>query len=113
MEQKHKYSSHKSRILLTDKAKEDRGFPIYHYYHQLNVVAVIYFVYEVVVIVVNKAVRQLVTATKVYEFCFFFLKCTNIGASRDVPDVPRCTSVVVNVVVVVVVVVYIMLFTVA
>ena len=93
MEQKHKYSSHKSRILLTDKAKEDRGFPIYHYYHQLNVVAVIYFVYEVVVIVVNKAVRQLVTATKVY--------------------VPRCTSVVVNVVVVVVVVVYIMLFTVA
>ena len=72
MEQKHKYSSHKSRILLTDKAKEDRGFPIYHYYHQLNVVAVIYFVYEVVVIVVNKAVRQLVTATKVYEFFFFF-----------------------------------------
>ena len=54
-------------------------------------------------------VRQLVTAerhlppkctnfgfftTKVYEFCFFFLrKCTNIGASRDVPDVPRRTSV--------------------
>ena len=79
MEQKHKYSSHKSRILLTDKAKEDRGFPIYHYYHQLNVVAVIYFVYEVVVIVVNKAVRQLVTATKVYEFCFFFLNVQILG----------------------------------
>ena len=28
-----------------------------------------------------------------YEFWFFLRKCTNIGASRDVPDVPRRTSV--------------------
>ena len=31
--------------------------------------------------------------TKVYEFWFFLRKCTNIGASTDVPDVPRRTSV--------------------
>ena len=31
--------------------------------------------------------------TKMYKFCFFLRKCTNIGASTDVPDVPRRTSV--------------------
>jgi len=29
-----------------------------------------------------------------YEFWLFLRKCTNIGASTDVPDVPRRTSVV-------------------
>ena len=43
--------------------------------------------------------------TKMYEFWFFLRKCTNIGASGDVPDVPRRTSVSMDVVVVVVVVV--------
>ena len=32
--------------------------------------------------------------TKMYEFWLFLRKCTNIGASTDVPDVPRRTSVV-------------------
>ena len=51
-----------------------------------------------------------------YEFWFFYhqivrilvflKKCTNIGASRDVPDVPRRTSVVVIVVAVVIVVMF-------
>ena len=31
--------------------------------------------------------------SKCTNFVFFFRKCTNIGASSDVPDVPRRTSV--------------------
>ena len=37
--------------------------------------------------------------TKVYEFwCFFLWNCTNIGTSRDVPDVPHRTSVPITIV---------------
>ena len=34
--------------------------------------------------------------TKVYEFWIYLWNCTNIGTSRDVPDVPRRTSVAVT-----------------